>query len=299
MSKSCIVTGASGFVGQRLVNKLLENKYKVYAISRKSIEIQNSLLVQINIDCVDISSIRNYIEEDSIDYFYHFAWEGTSGIDRLNFDIQNRNLENACKSIVIASELNVKKFIFAGSIMEYESLKEFNNTGMIGNTLYGFFKLITHKVTKTLAKELQIDYCSICISNIYGPSDTSARFINELIENVKSDKPMTLSSCMQNYDFIFIEDAVSGIILIAEKGKDGEEYYLGTEENRILKDYVICVKNILNEKYFLNFGSSTPSVSLEQDDIEKEKIFRELNFEIKVTFEEGIKKCVNNRGNNS
>ena len=75
-----LITGGAGFIGIKLVEKLLKNKEnKIYIIDNLSKKTDNKILLDIlknkNIKLIqkDLSSISNYLKIYDFDYIYHFA----------------------------------------------------------------------------------------------------------------------------------------------------------------------------------------------------------------------------------
>ena len=104
-----IVTGATGFVGQWLVRELCANNHDVTVIVRDEKKVPYEW--RNSVEIVE-SALENYVtlgksdfKYESYDIFFHFAWAGTSGQDRSNYDMQLRNVFAACESINLAKRL--------------------------------------------------------------------------------------------------------------------------------------------------------------------------------------------------
>ncbi|MEG1332007.1 MAG: NAD-dependent epimerase/dehydratase family protein, partial [Eubacterium sp.] len=94
-----------------------------------------------------------------------------------------KNAEATCHAVKVAKDLNVRKFIFAGSIMEYECeqyIPQDESKPGLGN-IYSVGKVAAHYMAKTLAYHLELDFETMIISNIYGPGEISARLINKTL----------------------------------------------------------------------------------------------------------------------
>ena len=105
--KTAVVTGANGFVGSAVVNELLSNNYKVYAVVRNNhadrlSDLDNVEIV--NCELSDIDRLPGQITE-KCDVFYHFAWSGSAGKDRANTRLQLDNVQWSVESIRAAKKL--------------------------------------------------------------------------------------------------------------------------------------------------------------------------------------------------
>ena len=289
-----IVTGATGFVGQWLVRELRANNHdvtvivrdekKVPAEWRNSVEIVESALEDYgNLEKADF-------KYESYDVFFHFAWAGTSGQDRSNYDMQLRNVFAACESINLAKRLLCRRFLNAGSLMEYDVMKYLPQDGAepTASYIYGISKMTADFMLKTLAVREGIEYINVIISNIYGVGENSARFLNQLLRKLICNERISLTSGEQLYDFIYVTDAVKGIVYAAQKGKNNSVYYIGNRKPQPLKKYILQAKEILNSTAELAFGEVPYSgIMLTYKEFDTKKLF-DIGFTIEVPFEKGI-----------
>lgn len=294
-----IVTGASGFVGKALVKQLSINGYEVVAIIRdknKSAEfndLNNVSAVICNLS--DISNLKNLIEKAAYSYFFHLAWEGTSGSEREDYYKQLQNVAYTCDTVKAANDLGCKRFIYAGSLMEYESIKYIPMSGSIPvkNYIYRTAKLTAHYMSKSLAVDLGIDFVIGTISNAYGEGEISARLINSTIRKLLNNEKISFTSGEQLYDFIYITDVAKAFIAIAEKGRAYGNYYIGNRAQRKLKDYLIDIKDCIDEDIKLGLGKIPfDGVSLDYTEFDTESLYEDTNFKCEVDFKEGVRRTI-------
>lgn len=295
--KKVVVSGASGFLGKNLIKRLSDDGIFVYALVRDLSHIENEFKNKKNIKIVelqlsDIVFLDKRINDNEIDVFFHFAWEGSSGPLRGNYTIQLENVNNTCQAVEVAKKINCKKFVFAESIMEYEIQKAINSNKDVSiNTLYSTAKLTAKYMAKTIANSIGISYIGALISNIYGEGEKSARLINTTIRNLINKKHCSFSSGEQMYDFIYIDDAVSMLKLIGEKGEKNETYYIGNREPQKLKTFLIKLKDIVDSNALLGFCElPNPNTVLDYNEFDRKILFKRFNFMPQVSFEEGIKR---------
>lgn len=289
-----IVTGATGFIGKWLVRELCANDYDVAVIVRDLKKVpdvwKNSVeIVQSNLeDYINITKAD--FQYDSYDVFFHFAWAGTSGQDRADYDLQLKNVYAACEALNLAKRLSCQRFLNAGSLMEYDVMEYLPQDGAepTAGYVYGISKLTADFMLKTLAVKEGIEYINVIISNIYGVGEKSARFLNQLLRKLISNQRISLTSGVQLYDFIYVTDAVRGIIFAAQKGKNNSVYYIGNRMPQPLKEYILHAKEILQSNAELVFGEVPYNgVMLTYKEFDTNKLF-DLGFTIEVPFEKGI-----------
>lgn len=292
--KNIIVTGAGGFVGKNLIESLINDGYEVYAVirpsSNKLIEIESRLLHKVECDMKSYNQLIKMIPE--ADTCFHLAWEGTSGELRGNQRIQINNIHYSCDLIEACKKIGVRNFIFAGSIMEYEYLQIKDDLANNNNRnyFYSLSKYCAHLFCEQLCTNLDIRFSSLLISNIYGPGEQSTRFLNTFLNKLLNNESMPLSAGNQMYDFIYIDDAVNKIKLIGEHGKNHEEYYIGSETQKPLKEFLIEAKNLVNPGYQMQFGALNGNpISLTYNEFDTNKIVKQFQIANEISFNEGIK----------
>ena len=99
----CIMTGATGFLGQALCRELTENGHEVTAVVRpESAEKARSLAARkvILLPLDELENLGHYTEGQNV--FYHLAWNGSAGNARNDYGIQLSNLTYMEKALKAA-----------------------------------------------------------------------------------------------------------------------------------------------------------------------------------------------------
>ena len=293
-----IVSGATGFIGRNLIDCLIDKEEKVTVIVREESEAVRLWGRRVHIieqDLVDSGSLKIsdfcYSIEESI--VVHFAWEGTSGDKRSREATQLNNVKISCEFMRRMRELGCKRFINAGSIMEYEAIKTIATDGEHPqrNSIYSIAKLSADFMMKTIAADIDMEYVNVIISNIYGPGEKSKRFLNNVVRGMIKNEDLILTEGLQLYDFIYTTDAMEMIYAVAEKGKPFESYYIGNSHQRPLREFVVEVKNVLNSSSDLLFGAAPfLGQALDYTEFDCGKVETELGVIPSVSFEDGIRR---------
>lgn len=290
-----IVTGATGFVGKWLVNELLSQKDDVTIIVRnieKVPEEWKSVLHIVEASLEQISDLgpADFPEKEA-EILFHLAWNGASGKERSDSELQLRNVQFTCDMVKLAERLHCRRFIHAGSIMEYEAMKHIPAEGAkpgMGN-IYSIAKLTADFMAKTLAVNVGIEYINLIISNIYGVGERSERFLNTTLEKMMSHQSIPLTHGKQLYDFIYVSDAVKAMVLAGKKGEKNSGYYIGNTRQYPLRDFVLQMKETLESQSELLFGEiPLRTTALEYNEFDTEKL-EGLGFKPEINFVQGIK----------
>ncbi len=295
MRETYYVTGATGFVGRAFVDYELTQKNNVVVIVRnadKAFQIWGDKVSIVEADLDHISQIRSENRKGyAVDgIFVHFAWEGTSGNERASEEVQLNNVRHTCEAVRKAAELRCRRFVNAGSIMEYEAAHTIGQDGYRPgrNMVYSAAKLTADYVSKTIAADIGIEHVNVIISNIYGPRERSERFLNTILRRMLCNEKIRLTDCGQMYDFIYIEDAVRAIAVAAESGSAFESYYIGNPNPKPLSEFVYEMKEVTKSSSELLFGAVPSSgVTLSYTEFECAKL-QKLNYRAEVPFKDGI-----------
>ncbi|MBQ9360922.1 MAG: NAD(P)-dependent oxidoreductase [Lachnospiraceae bacterium] len=272
--KTAIVTGAAGFAGCHLTKTLSENGYRVYAVLRPGSTHNGRLAGLNNVVCIEADVYSDETLSSLIpgqcDLFFHMAW--MSG-GRYDYDTQMRNAWITLRMAKLASETGCRRFVGIGSQAEYGSTEEeiTEDTWPAPFCAYGVSKLAACYLSKQIAEENGMEWVWGRIFSVYGENEPAERLIPRLMESFQNGSDISLSSCRQNWDFLYGKDAGEALLAIAEKGGNGEIYNIADGRYRPLKEYVEIINDIYGKNSSIPYGEDPkPFVSL-QPSVEKLK----------------------------
>lgn len=297
--KRAIVTGANGFMGHHLVRTLIDNDYKVYAIVRSEdsevfciAQLPNTELIYC--DMKDWDRLSEQLAGVQIDYVYHLAWAGSSGELRKDYKLQMDNVLCTCKLIEVMHQMDIKRLVVAGSVTQlmYREYLTENEIAPEMVTCYAIGKISAEYLCKCLCTEYGIDLCWTYISNFYGADDTTNNFINFLIRSYERGEVPKLTDAEQLADFTYVTDIARALMYACEKGKKNTSYYVGYGHPRPLKEFIMELKNIVNERIESGIGQKAfNGRNVDFRKIDVEKLTRDTGYYAQISFTEGIKLC--------
>lgn len=291
-----IVTGATGFIGLALCRELLQNGYQVTAVIRpdsgkkdklpedKFLQILEIPLEKINLlhSCYDVHA----------DFFFHLAWNGSSGAAREDFDVQHSNIFFTACAVRTAKDCGCKKFIGAGSQAEYGVIRETtfeDKTVPSPFMMYGGAKTSSYQMGAILAKQLDIGFVWPRIYSVYGVGENPGTLINYVMDTLKKGDMPELSPCENMWNFLYITDCVRALRMLAEKENTQGIYHVASKDTRPLKEFVMEMRDLIAPDAELGFGikQADPKTTFWlQPDVAK---LESIGFRAKVSFEEGIR----------
>lgn len=301
---AAIVTGATGFIGRAVIQKLIDNDIKVLAICRNfhSPHIIENELVQY-VKC-DVNEINSLIEKVSINYydtFYNFAWAGVDTTLRCDFDTQLKNVKLSLNCLRVAKQIGCKRFIGVGSIMEREIIDAtlMNGVKPSKSYTYGASKFYAHMISLIEAAQINIDFIWTEITNAYGVGENSTRLINTTLKKIIKNEKLEFTDGKQNYDFIYIDDAAKAFYLIGKYGKPFKRYVIGSYNPRPLREYLLDIKEHIAPDKKFEFGKiKYTGLSLPLSSFYSEDLKKDTGFKPEVDFNIGVERTYNWLKNN-
>lgn len=300
--KNIFITGATSFIGVHLIKELIKGDYNIFAITRNnSSNIKNlpasEKIKILQLDMEEIEKLPNLVNEEC-DIFIHLAWNGTRGKTRDNKEIQDVNYKYSMIALKVAKELGCKTFIGAGSQAEYGlyNCEVSESTKCKPVTEYGKAKLKLSIDGFKYCNENNINFKWPRFFSLYGIDDYEGTMLISAIDNMLQGKEVLLTKCIQMWNFLYIKDAVKGIIGLMEKECPNGIYNFGSDDTRQLKLFIEELLRIIKSKSKVIYGAipypETGMVSV-QPNINKLK--EALDWVPEYSFEKGIEEVILSR----
>jgi dTDP-glucose 4,6-dehydratase len=259
--KKIVITGAAGFIGSNLVDKLLNEGFFVYGIDNLitgSLDNLSHLNSNNNFDFVN-HDVTKYIDiKDKIDYVFHFA-SPASPIDYLEYPIQTlkANAIGGHNALGLAKK-NKSKFILASTSEVYGDPLEhpqkesyFGNVNPIGpRSIYDEAKRFIESMTISYHVYHKLRVSIVRIFNTYGPrmKIDDGRVLPTFIKQAASNKDLTVNGDgTQTRSFCYIDDLVNGIIQLM----NSEYSYpinIGNDDEVTINEIASTLISILNSQ---------------------------------------------------
>lgn len=296
--KKVIITGASGFIGIRLVNKLCEENIEVIAVVRPNSKNRDKLIGKkiriIECDMKNISELPSLMDDRDVDTLYHLAWEGSSGLARNDYKVQMENVLQSVECLKVANLLKIKRFISIGTIAErlMENIDSMPNIAM--SAMYSITKDYTHKLLNAISKQIDIEFIWCRLTNIYGPGDNTENLINYTIENVINHSETFYSSGNQPCNLLYIDDCIEALICIGKANNiNHHTYFVGGIEIRSVRYFVEKTKDLIDRDVKLGWGErKDDGIVYSPEWLGTWEIQNDFGFMAQTSFDKGIRKTI-------
>jgi nucleoside-diphosphate-sugar epimerase len=314
--KKCLVTGASGFIGQNVVLRLLKEKASVRSLVRdraRAVLLEKSGAEIFPGDITDRESIQKAIS--GCEVVFHFA-AVTNEFKPLSY-YRDVNINGSIMLAEEALKTGVRRFIHASTSWVYgmfsgQNITE-NSPHLKSGLPYADTKLETENLVRQLYKKQGLPCVIIQPSEVYGPNDRN--WTGRPLELIRSGRMLLINRGRGLIQPIYIDDLVEGIIAAARRGRLGESYILCGGEVVTFKQYFGYFTWMLHKKSLPSvpgwvaislavlsewlakaarrppiFTRSEIKSSMTTVAFSGAKAFEELGFKPKVSLEQGMQK---------
>lgn len=286
--KQAVVTGASGFIGRALTQKLLASGYTVYGLStgRRTLPDRPGNYVPLTADYREYHRLADLLPKN-VDAFIHSASIGQlKGKDLNNIDIQIENICCACEAAKLALKVQSRRYVLISS--SYQYMHEVGSENCA--SMYGCEKAAAEDLTRLLLKGSGIKYNIAVLTNTFGPGDSSGKAVNTFLKALLTNKDLSLITGERPNDWVYIDDTINGIIAILQSGKAGKKYYIGHVEISSFKNKLLEMKKVLHSDSKLNFGTYCDNSFVDYTKLDAKELYRDTGFQCRCDFRESILK---------
>mgnify|MGYP002626404448 CR=1 FL=1 len=284
-----IITGANSFIGRRLI-PVFSRLHQVTAVMREN----NNLFGQFpNVETLALSMIDyGHLGEmiNAPDCFIALAWSGSRGEARNDYALQKFNYSQNLAAMKSMTEAGCKILVSAGSQAEYGIHDEIitEESFCKPESEYGKFKLKLFNDTKEIADEHGIRFIEPRYFSLYGPGDYEKTLIMLCVKKMLDNEVLNLNECRQIWDYMYIDDAVEGLLRLCENDTCSGVYNFASGHNKTLREFVIDIHEALHSKSIINFGAIEYNGAFINLRPSIKKLTEAVNWRPQVSFTQGI-----------
>ena len=301
--KTVLVTGGAGFIGSALCKRLLGNGFKVIAFDNFSgdshgyvddlLPYNNFEMIKVDVNNIEVEEML--FKKYKFDTIYHLAANMNipKGQDDIEIDLRN-TFFSTNNILQLAVKYNVKKFVFTSSstIYGFADYSFDEDSSMHPISYYGASKLSSEAFISAFSHKYGIQSWIIRFCNVVGPI-AKRGVISDIKKQIKEGKDIIhlLGDGKQEKPFLYIDDAIDGLLYVVNNAKDRLNIYLIGNNDTITVRRIAEIALEETNHYAYIFFDNTPTWS---GDVQKYRFdvrkAKQLGWQSKYNSEEAIRK---------
>jgi dTDP-glucose 4,6-dehydratase len=330
--RTCLVTGADGFMGSHLTDALVELGAQVIAFVRatssgalNNIGHRRRELRVVFADLTDKTSI-DYLVRDLLlragdrPYVFHLGAQAHVGESwHRPYETVMANTVGTLNLLqsIVDHGLELEKFDTAGTSEEYGNVREavahhhdFDEEGGLilherspinPKSIYATAKVAADFLTMNYHDAFGLPGVVTRMFNNYGPRQNPRYITGTIITQALEREAIELGALEPLRDFCFCTDGVRGHLTVAAHGIPGDVYVYGQGRNISMADWAATILRVGEESGFWPAGREVVSTSTRFRPgasevmalrVGHEKLSRETGWEPRISWEEGIRRTI-------
>ena len=285
MKNNILVTGANGFIGSALCNRLTkDNNYSVIRFDVDDGDIVDYDFSNCGAKHVCHLAARTFVPQSWDQPYEYYKTNLLGTINILDYCRKN----NAGMTFVSTYMYGAPQYL---PIDENHPLK--------AHSIYNHTKLLSEDVCAFYSKHFDVPVTILRLFNVYGAGQSQNFLIPSVVKQALSNNKIEILDTTPKRDFVYIDDVIDAICLTI--GLEGFNIYnIGSGISFSVLDVINCICSAIGEKKQIIDKKQVRPNEVFDVIADISKIKTELNWAPKTSFEEGIKKVVSasNKGAN-
>lgn len=293
-----LITGATGFIGSNLVNRLIKENHNLFITIRENTlnPYGEDKINSVSISSNNLDKSTKFFIENNIEGIIHLASFVQSG-DHSIEDIEkliDSNIKFGTYILEIAVRSNVKWMINTGTYWQ-----NYDRTDYSPVNLYAATKQAFEDIAKYYYETNDFKFCTLRLFDTYGKGDTRNKIFNLWDKISKSGEVLDMSPGNQIMDFSYIDDVIDAYLLLTDylhyKSdiiENGSIYYLQSPERYSLKELSQIFEEVTSNKLNINWGGKPYKYHEVMNPISSDKVIP--GFKHKISIRDGISRIIDN-----
>ena len=272
-----LVTGAAGFIGSHLAERLSANGHKVrgldcftdyYPRTLKELNAKDITDKGVGFLELDLASDDLQAACEGVEAVYHSAAQPGISADT-SFELYVRNnivatyrlLENIKKSKTLKCFINISTSSVYG-----EEATGAEDTEPKPNSYYGVTKLAAEQLVMAYHRQYGMPTCSLRLFSVYGERERPEKLYPKLIRSILEDKEFPLYEGSENHhrSFTYVGDIIDGLLGVLNNMEKcvGEIFNIGSDKEMTTGRGIRIVEEIIGRKAKITKAPKRPGDQL-------------------------------------
>jgi len=276
LTNTIVITGATGFIGRALCEKLEEKKeFSIIKVTRSQERK------------FGFYPVTSYHQTPPGDILIHLAEDS----DRLKVNNMGRQYRKKTGEVMDSLiKKRYKKIVYCSSSIVYgdQGLKLYSeNMPTYADDIYSISKLENEERVLTSGGVVAR------FSNVIGDGMSKKNVLSKILKQLSGKDPLTIYNLKPIRDFIFIDDVVDAMVSLVLKDTSGI-YNIGSGVETSINNLIEIVLNA-SEQYDREIKSTIKNIDYSYNALNVEQIKNTTSWEPKFTLSQSVKKMLNSK----
>lgn len=290
-----VVSGATGFIGQHLVKRLLDEGHQVCMIARADSVPAPTKNLSVYVFDGDIQALAAFFSPGKFDGVIHLAslflaQHKTEDVPEL---IKSNVLFSSCL-LEAAAKNNIPWFINTGTFWQHYQNKDYSPVNLYAATKQAFQDIAQYYIETD-----QINFVTIKLSDTFGPNDIRPKLFTLWTKISKSKERLAMSAGEQVIDISFIDNVIDGYIQMITLLTEDVQRKLNGQSFAVKSNQRMSLKELA--KYFEQATGTTLNIDWSTKDYRPREVMIPWEngqtipgWQPKVPLDEGIRRTFSN-----
>jgi UDP-glucuronate 4-epimerase len=289
-----VVTGAAGFIGSQLAEKLLEGGHEVLGVDCFT-DYYDPALKEENaaaLDVVRLDLAEEDLDLDGMDGVFHLAGQpGVRSFGDVFEEYVRRNLLASRRVFEAAAAAGVR-VVFASSSSIYGDAERYptpEETEPRPISPYGITKLGCEQLAHAYARGFGLDAVVLRYFTFYGPRQRPDMALARIVDALARGSSFELyGDGLQSRSFTYVADGVEATIAAMERALAGSVYNVGGGEEATMRDAIATLERVSGRTLDLVDSPAAPG-DVRRTSADATRIRHDLEWQATTSLEDGLR----------
>jgi len=295
--QNVLVVGATGFIGQRLVRRLVEAWAQVWVgvapdEASERVATLPSHVERLVFDLRDEEAVRDGVVKAAPQIVFNLAAVGVTNPEIDPSLALEVNVGGVIHLLEVLKGRSTRRVVLVGTCYEYGAREAFE--GLDPFNAYAASKAAAWAFGRMYWRAYGLPVVTVRPFQVYGPGQPGRTLIPAAISAALAGQDFPMTPGGQARDFIFVDDVVAGMMAAAEApGIEGESLDLGTGQAHVIRDVVAHIWEVVEAQGQILLGALPYRPGEVMHSVaDAERTARLTGWQALTTLEEGLQQTI-------